>query len=60
MTKEDVKLTLSSLTGKNVYIESTISRTLARQIETLLEQNGVVVVAPYTERKHNPLQVNHA
>jgi hypothetical protein len=51
MTKEDVKLTLTSATGKNIYIQAMISRTIARKIETMLEQNGVSMVAPYNERK---------
>jgi hypothetical protein len=50
MTKEDVRIILSSATGKNVYIQALISRTLARKIETLLEENHVVIISPYSEK----------
>jgi hypothetical protein len=50
MTKEDVRIILSSATGKNVYIQASISRTLARKIETLLEENHVVIISPYSEK----------
>lgn len=43
MTKEDVRIILTSTTGKNVYIQAWISRTLARKIETLLEENNVAI-----------------
>jgi len=51
MTKQDVKITVSSLNGNNIYFDANISRTIARKIETLLEENDVVILAPYTERK---------
>jgi hypothetical protein len=54
MTKEDVRLVISSATGKNVYIEAMISRTVARRIEKLLEENEVVITAPYSDSRKHP------
>jgi len=53
MTKEDVKIVLSSATGRDVYIQAMISRTVARKIETLLEQNNVATTL-FWQRKHDP------
>jgi hypothetical protein len=55
MTKDDVRITISSASGKNIYIQALISRTVARRIETLLEQNNVGMLTPYTSKKHREL-----
>ena len=51
MTKADVRIVLTSATGKNVYIQAWISRNVARKIEELLEENNVSMVSPYSEKK---------
>jgi hypothetical protein len=51
MTKADVRIVLTSATGKNVYIQAWISRNVARKIEKLLEENNVSMVSPYSEKK---------
>jgi hypothetical protein len=56
MTKEDAKITISSATGKNVYIQAYVTRTLARKVETLLEENNALMVTPNNEEEkmHEP------
>jgi hypothetical protein len=49
MSTEDVRVVLSSATGKTEYMRATVTRTLARKIESLLEQNGVFIEQPQTE-----------
>jgi hypothetical protein len=56
MTKEDTKITIASATGKNVYIQAYITRTLARKVEALLEENNAHMVTPYNNKKKEPEQ----
>jgi len=55
MTNEYVRIELSSPTGKNVYIQALISRTVARKIEALLEENNVAITAPYSKKRNEPV-----
>lgn len=50
MTKNDVSIIIGSENGKNIYVKAIVSRTIARKIESLLEENGIYMEAPYREK----------
>jgi len=41
MREEDIKIVIASASGE-IYIQARISRTVARLVEQLLEQNNVI------------------
>jgi len=45
MREEDIKIVIASVSGE-IYIQARISRTIARRVEQLLEQNNVVMLSP--------------
>jgi len=46
MKREDVRVVLSSADGTTEYLRATVTRTLSREIETILEQNDVFIETP--------------
>ena len=45
MAQEEFKITLSDATGKKVYVESMITRTIAREVGAFLERNGACLAS---------------
>ena len=45
MRGEDIEIVIASVSGE-IYIQARISRTIARRVEQLLEQNNVVMLSP--------------
>ena len=45
MRGEDIEIVIASMSGE-IYIQARISRTIARRVEQLLEQNNVVMLSP--------------
>jgi hypothetical protein len=52
MVKEDVTITISDNTGKNVYIQAYVTRALAREVESLLEKNNAFTFTPFNNKTH--------